>query len=129
MLGGGTLLGGMGVFGYAAFGKDCDSEILTNFDMSKTSVQIASFLLIIHLALYIPTAFVICRFYLLDLFNMNALEMESFPFIVTTLGLFISMVVTMAVIPLSDVGGSFSYIIDMSGNNPPLEVFFFPFFF
>jgi hypothetical protein len=117
-VGGGTLLTTMAVFGYGAYGMNCDSDILNSFNMDNGAVQVAAILLVIHLALYIPTAFIIMRFYFMGALNINVLQMDTVPFVLYSLLLFIPIVILMACIPLSDVGGVFAFTLDLSGDIP-----------
>mmetsp|Transcript_28030 Transcript_28030/g.56523 ORF Transcript_28030/g.56523 Transcript_28030/m.56523 type:complete len:444 (-) Transcript_28030:394-1725(-) len=115
---GASLLSCMAAFGYGAFGKDCASDVLTNFDSSKPSVQAAMLLVVLHLALYIPNAFVILRLYVLESVGVNVLALERKRFVAVTVALMLIPLVVMASVPDSDVAGVFSYTIDLTGDIP-----------
>ena len=106
----------MAAFGYGAFGSDCESDIVGNFDVSQTSVQVAFTIVVLHLALYIPNAFVILRLFVLDSVGVNVLAMDQKSFVVVTIALFAIPFVIMATVPSEDVAGVFSYTLDLTGG-------------
>jgi amino acid permease len=113
---GAALLTAMAAFGYGAFGSDCESDIVGNFDVSQTSVQVAFTIVVLHLALYIPNAFVILRLFVLDSVGVNVLAMDQKSFVVVTMALFAVPFVIMATVPSDDVAGVFSYTLDLTGG-------------
>lgn len=115
---GGVLLTLMAMFGYAAFGQDCNSDILTNFDASEPLVQVAMLVVVLHLLCYIPNDFVIMRLFFLNTCDLNVLRVPTPAYVLTTLGLFGAPLLLMASIPEEDVLGYFSLIIDLTGDVP-----------
>ena len=101
----------MAIFGYAAFGQDCKSDILGNFDIDRPLVQVANVVVVLHLALYIPNAFVITRLFALHIIGQNVLELTPLVFVMTTLCLFAFPCIVMASIPKSAVSGVFAYTL------------------
>jgi sodium-coupled neutral amino acid transporter 11 len=81
---GASLLVLMAVFGYGAFGQDCDSDILSNFSAKEASAQAAMLVVVLHLALYIPNAFVIMRLFAVQFFGHNVLQLRAVTFVATT---------------------------------------------
>ena len=113
-----TLLVLMGAFGYAAFGQECESNIMLNFDATSPAVQVAQFIVILHLVFYIPNSFVIMRLFAAELAGIDILEIDAFQFSGITVGLWAIPVVLMALVPRDDVAGVFSLIIDITGDIP-----------
>lgn len=115
---GATVLSLMAVLGYAAFGEDCASDILSNFDAEKGVVQFALLVVVVHLALYIPGCFVILRLFAMQSFGVRVADMPSGRFVAATLGLYAVPVLIMASVPEDDVAGVFAYIIEITGSMP-----------
>jgi len=108
----------MGVFGYGAFGSECDSDIMSSFNSSYVVVQIAQMIAVLHFTFFIPNAFIIMRLFACELVGYNPLTLELPSFAVITLCLWAFPVVVMAWIPEDDVDGTFAYIVDLSGDLP-----------
>jgi len=108
----------MAVFGYGAFGSECENDIMSNFNSSHAVVQVAQLMTVLHLTFCIPNAFVIMRLFACELFDCNPLALEFPTFVLVTLGLWAFPVLVMALIPEDDVDGTFAYIIDLTGDLP-----------
>ena len=115
---GGTLLTLMAIFGYGAFGQDCESDIMVNYNVSYSSVQFALLVVCLHLLFYIPNDFIIMRLFALSIFKINPLTMPFSSYATVTFFLFGIPLVLMASIPEEDALGAFSLIIDLSGDIP-----------
>ena len=117
---GGMLLASMAVWGYAAFGENSQSNILGNFNVHSTAVQVTMMVVVVHLALYIPNDFVILRLFAVHFFDprLNVLQLTPFTFRAITLGLYAIPTLIMASVREKDVLGVFSYTIDLTGDLP-----------
>lgn len=124
---GGVLLTSMAIFGYAAFGQSCESDILVNFNTDTWEVQTCFLVIVAHLLLYIPNDFVIMRLFFMRIFSVDALLTTQRTHIVATLILFMTPLAIMASVPEADVGGIFSLVIDLTGDIPSgFSCFFLP---
>lgn len=124
---GGFLVTSMAILGYGAFGQECESDILVNFDVSNGVAQAAMLITAFHLLLYIPNDFIIMRLFALRAFGLHALTTSTRTHVAWTLLLFAVPLTIMAVIPIDDVDGVFSLIIDLSGDIPTgFSCFFLP---
>jgi amino acid permease len=113
-----VLLISMAAFGYAAFGSECESDIMSNFNSNFVVVQLAQLMTVLHLTFYIPNAFIIMRLFACELFGYNPLTLKTPVFAGVTLSLWAFPVLVMAWIPKDDVDGLFAYIIDVTGDLP-----------
>jgi len=113
-----VLLMTMGVMGYGNFGDDTKGDIFENMDETKGVVQMAEFLVVIHLFLYIPNDFIICRLFLCNAFDQDPQTMPFTQHLAWTIGLFTAGIGLMASVPPSAVGGVFSFIISLTGELP-----------
>lgn len=75
-------------------------------------------ILVLHLTLYIPNSFVIMRFFLVQSFGANVLELSPRSFVAVTLAMFAVPCLIMASIPQSELAGVFSFILDLTGPCP-----------
>lgn len=124
---GGVLLTSMAILGYGAFGQQCESDILANFNVSNGVAQAAMLITAFHLLLYIPNDFIIMRLFALRAFGVHALTTSTRTHVAWTLLLFAVPLTIMAVIPTDDVAGVFSLIIDLTGDIPSgFSCFFLP---
>jgi len=108
----------MAAFGYGAFGSECESDIMSNFNSNFVIVQLAQLMTVLHLTFYIPNAFIIMRLFACELFGYNPLTLKTPAFTGVTLSLWAFPVLVMAWIPKDDVGGLFAFIIDITGDLP-----------
>jgi len=108
----------MAVFGYGAFGSDCENDIISNFSSSYVLVQISQLITVLHVTFYIPNAFIIMRLYAFELMDCNPLTLEWPSFALITLSLWVFPVFVMAWIPEEDCEGTFAYVIDLAGGLP-----------
>jgi len=104
---------------YRAFGDACNGDLLLNFDVGEPSVQLALLVVVAHLALYVPNAFVIGRLFLCELAGVDVLALGDGPFAALTVGLWAGLVAMMACVPREDVAGVFAFTIDLTGAHPP----------
>jgi amino acid permease len=108
----------MAAFGYGAFSSDCESDIMSNFSSGLVVVQLAQLVVVLHLTLYIPNAFIIMRLFACELVGCNPLTLAWPSFVGITLALWAFPVLVMVWIPEADVEGVFAYIIDLTGDLP-----------
>jgi hypothetical protein len=107
----------MATFGYGAFGDECTSDVLADFDVAKPAAQFAMCIVVLHLALYIPNAFVIMRLFVVNaVAGTHVLELDSPTFVAVTVALYAFPFAIMASVPDSDVAGVFSFTIDLTGG-------------
>lgn len=118
VLGGGILLSSMALFGYGAVGQSAASDILVSFNVDHVAVQVAMFVVVLHLLLYMPNDFVILRLFVLRIFHVNPLKLSRSTFTAVTLALFLPPLLLMAIVPKDDVLGVFSLIISLTGDLP-----------
>jgi len=114
---GGALLATMAIAGCAAFGDGVSSNVLMSFRPGPISA-IAYSLVVMHLCAYIPNDFIIMRFYLFKIFDVNILQVPTIQFITVTVLLFAVPVLAMAMIPLQDVSGAFELVLSLTGDLP-----------
>jgi len=108
----------MAFVGYGSFGDNTMGNIFANFDATLPGVQAGYLCVCIHLFLYIPNDFVICRLFILDLFNQDPRTMPFVPYLIVTLLLLAAPLVLMASVPRADVDGAFSFVISLTGDVP-----------
>jgi len=108
----------MALFGYGAFGSECENDIMSNFSSNYAFVQVAQLMTVFHIAFYIPNAFIIMRLYAFELMDCDPLALEWPSFAALSLSLWAFPVFVMAWIPEEDCEGSFAYLVDLTGSVP-----------
>lgn len=115
---GALLLLCMAFLGYAAFGQNCKSDIMSNFDSNKWEVQAGQMAVVVHLLANMPNDFVLMRLFFLRALNMDAGDLDWPRFSAVSIFLFAVPLFLMAVIPAGDVGGTFLLVINLTGDIP-----------
>lgn len=112
---GGLLLITMSIAGNLSFGDTVSNNVMMSFSDTPTNA-IGYALVTTQLVLYIPSDFVIMRFFSFKLMLMNILQVPTYQYILVTVTLFAIPVSSMASIPLPDVSGAFQLVLDLTGD-------------
>lgn len=114
---GALMLMTMGIAGYLSFRDETDGEILNNFEGQQFDFFKA--MIVIHLTLYIPVTFVICRFSMVkQCCGGRSEEMPWWRHFLVTVALLGSMtIVVLALVTQGMAGGTaFALITDIAGG-------------
>lgn len=127
---GSTLLLLMAIAGLAAIGSSSRRLASNIIESLNPDLPITKFIAgntIFHIMAYIPNDFIIMRLYGCRFFDVNPLTIPLYRYVALTSILLIIPLVTMAVIPRSDVLGVFELIVTLTGATPvTLGVFIIP---
>jgi len=110
------MCGATGLFGYISFRQEVQGDILDNF--AGPFFYFVKLLVIIHLILYIPLDFVVLRYSLCKLLNVDLEKMSLTVYISLTVALLSFTCFVVMIIYQSGTGESngFGYILDLTGG-------------